>query len=181
MKTSIRSLTNGWILAGIAGLLTAAQPAAALAMRTYLAAPYQVSTGAGVSLGHAVTGSTDYNRLTVAGSYVAQCASALMMPTQGSRNGYTENVLGGLTLTTNTPQIVPSIVNMPGFFSLTRGTTVACTYDWTSTVAEGGYTWKYGFISYQTGNGTLHEEGTQTFSMSVPGGSDGGDRVGCIP
>ncbi len=180
MKTSFRSLSSVWFLAGIAVQLAAAQPAAALAMRTYLSVPYQVGTGAGVKLGHMVTGSTDYNRLSVAASYIAQCASPEMMPTQADRNQYTENFLGGLALTTNIPQIVPSLVNMAGFYSLTRGTTVACTYDWTATVIEGGYTWKYGFISYQTGNGQLHEGGTLNFTMSVPDANDDGDRI-CIP
>ena len=163
-------------------LLAGSKPAlAAPTLRTTVLPIYQVGTGAGVSLGHVVEAWTAYNRLTAGGSYVASCASSQMMPTTGQRFLSSDGFTGGRSLTVTIPEWVPATVNMPGFSSLTRGTTVTCTYTWTSRAVEGGYTYGPGGISWQTGNGERSEGSTQPFEMSVPGDTNTDDWQGCIP
>ena len=163
-------------------LIAAAAPTHAMPdLRTTVLPIYQVGTGAGVSLGHVVQAYTVYNRLTAGGTYSASCASAMMLPTTGQRTLSSDGLLGGRSLTVTIPEWVPATINMPGFNSLTRGTTVSCTYNWTARAVEGGYTVTPGGISFQSGNGERLEGSTQPFQMSVPGDTNTGDWQGCIP
>jgi len=155
--------------------------ASAVTLSTVVTPIYQVGNGAGVYLGHTVSARTNYNRLTAGGSYIASCASALMQATTGQRTLSTENILGGLSLFVTVPANHPALVNMPGFYSLPRGTTVSCTYNWTSRAVEGGYTVGAGGIGFVSGNGERTEGSTQNFHMSVPSlGSEDG-YTSCIP
>src|SRR4051812_26439747 len=137
---------------GVLALVSAATVNALPTLKTVVTPIYQVGTGAGVSLGHIVTASTIYNRLTAGGTFSASCASPLMLPATGQRTLSNDGITGGRSLTVTIPEWVPTIVNMPGFYSLSRGTTVACTYNWTARATEGGYTIGSGGITYQTGN-----------------------------
>lgn len=168
-------------LALVASLAASAPTLAAPTLKTTVLPIYQVGTGAGVSLGHVVEASTLYNRLTAGGTYSASCASAQMLPTTGQRFLTSDGLLGGRSLTVTIPEWVPATINMPGFSSLTRGTTVSCTYTWTSRAVEGGYTVTPGGISFQTGNGERSDGYTQPFQMSVPGDTNTDDWQGCIP
>lgn len=168
-------------IALVAVLAPAAPLRAAPTLRTTVLPIYQVGTGAGVSLGHVVQASTVFNRLTAGGTYVASCASPDMQPTTGQRTLSSDGLLGGRSLTVTIPEWVPATVNMPGFNSLTRGTTVACTYNWTSRAVEGGYTVGSGGISFPTGSGERAEGSTQQFTMSVPGDTNQDDWQGCVP
>jgi hypothetical protein len=165
----------------LAGMLLWANQASALYLNTQLLPVYQVGTGSGVKLGHVVHASTNYNRLAAGGAYIAGCAHPEMMPTTGSRALYSENLLGGLQLAVTIPEWLPAMVNMPGFYSLPRGAQVTCTYNWTGHATEGGYVVGVGGISFQTGNGTQSEGGTQNFYMRVPGGTDPNENSTCIP
>jgi hypothetical protein len=167
---------------GSVALLAGSGPAlAAPTLRTTVLPIYQIGSGAGVSLGHVVVASTVYNRLTAGGTYTASCASSQMMPATGQRFLSSDGITGGRSLTVTVPEWVPATVNMPGFTSLTRGSTVTCTYNWTSRAVEGGYTYAPGGISFQTGNGERSEGSTQPFQMSVPGDTNTEDWQGCIP
>lgn len=162
--------------------LAGSTPARAMPdLRTTVLPIYQVGTGSGVSLGHVVQAYTVYNRLSAGGTYSASCASAQMLPATGQRFLSSDGLLGGRSLTVTIPEWVPATINMPGFDSLTRGTTVTCTYNWTARAVEGGYTVGSGGISFPTGSGERSEGSTQPFQMSVPGDTNTDDWQGCIP
>lgn len=142
---------------------------------------YQVGNGAGVSLGHVVDASTAYNRLVAGGTFVATCAYPNMLPASGQRMVSKDNFGGGIVMHVTIPEVLPAIVPMPGFDSLTRGTTVQCTYTWTSRAVEGGFTIGAGGITYQSGNGEATEGLFKAFTMSVPGDTNTDDFQSCIP
>jgi hypothetical protein len=150
-------------------------------LRTTILPIYQIGTGAGVSLGHVVEARTLYNRLTAGGTYSASCASAGMLPATGQRFLSSDGLLGGRSLTVTIPEWVPATVNMPGFDSLPRGTTVTCTYNWTSRAVEGGYSAGNGGITFPSGSGERSDGSTKSFQMSVPGDTNTDDWQGCIP
>lgn len=168
-------------LVAAAGVLLVRPAAAVPQLHTVVSPPYQVNSGAGVRLGHTVIASTLYNRLTAGGTFSAGCINPVMAPATGQRTLSRENVVGGISLVVTVPEWVPALVNMPGFYSLTRGTTVSCTYNWTSRAIEGGYSVGASGISFQTGNGEVSEGFFQPFTMSVPGDTNTGDWQGCIP
>ena len=176
--------TNFRFVAFLGAALALAMPHQALAvtLSTQVTAIHQVGVGAGVSLGHAVVASTNYNRLTAGGTYTAACASSLMLPTSGARTLSREGTIGGLSLVTTVPTVVPSIVNMPGYNQLPAGTVVDCTYSWTSKATEASYSVGPGGVGFTTGAGERADGNTQLFVMIVPaaaGDGDGGD--GCHP
>jgi hypothetical protein len=164
-----------------AGALTSPQAPARPNLRTQVMPIYQVSNGAGVNMGHVVHASTVYNRLIAGGTFNAGCARAEMMPATGQRTISTDNFGGGLVLHVTIPEVLPAIVNMPGYYSLPRGTTVQCTYNWTSKATESGLTIGSGGISFQSGNGEASEGFFQQFMMSVPGDTSTEDWQSCIP
>jgi hypothetical protein len=165
----------------VMALASSAPARATPGLRTTVLPIYQIGNGAGVNMGHVVQASTLYNRLLAAGTFSASCASALMQPATGQRTLSTDNLMGGLSLTVTIPEWVPAIVNMPGFYSLTRGTTVSCTYNWTSRAVEGGYTVGAGGVSFQSGNGERADGFFRQFQMSVPGDTGTDDWTTCIP
>lgn len=177
----IEHLARLGALALLAALASSPSAHATPGLRTTVLPIYQIGTGAGVSLGHVVQASTVYNRLLAGGTFSASCASPLMQPAAGQRTLATDNFIGGLSLTVTIPEWVPAMLNMPGFYSLTRGTTVSCTYNWTSRAVEGGYTISAAGISYQVGNGERSEGSYQQFQMSVPGDTNSDDWQSCIP
>jgi len=128
-----------------------------------------------------VVARTDFNRLTAGGTYSARCAHPDMLPLTGQRFLSTSNFSGNLVLTVTVPAQQPAEPAMPGFYSLTRGTQVSCTYEWVSRAVEGGYSIGAGGISYQVGNGERTEGGTQIFYMKVPGIADSNEGGVCIP
>jgi hypothetical protein len=176
LNASIRPL----LLSGI-GLLAFVNHAAAVTLKVQPLSVYQVGTGSQVKIGHVVHASTNYNRLQAGGTYVATCADPVMSPTSGQRGISSENLLGGLQLAVTIPEWIPAYVNMPGYYSLPRGAEVACTYAFTGYAIEGGYMVGAGGISFQVGNGSQNEGGTQNFFMRVPGGTDPNDNSACIP
>jgi hypothetical protein len=169
-------------LFGAALVAATSHPASAVTLKTNVVPIHQVGVGAGVSLGHAVTATTNYNRITAGGTYTATCNHPVMLPTSGQRTLSADNLTGGLALTTTIPQWLPAIVNMPGYNQVPAGTVIDCTYSWTAKATEGGYTVGPGGASYQTGSGERADGSTQLFMMLVPGTSDDSDTSnGCIP
>lgn len=175
--TRVAALARFGVLALACSGVVGAMPA----LQTRVLPIYQVGTGAGVSLGHIVQASTLYNRLTAGGTFSASCASPVMLPATGQRTLSNDGLTGGRSLTVTIPEWAPTIVNMPGFYSLARGTTVACTYNWTSRATEGGYTIGTGGITFQTGNGDRSDGFFQNFQMTVPGDTGSDDFQSCIP
>lgn len=153
----------------------------ALGLSTYVGSIYQVGASPTVKLGHTVLASTNYNRLNAGGTYTASCIDPTVGTVSGSRGLSTENIVGGLQLQVTIPAQQPAYVNMPGYYSLPRGSYVTCMYFWTSQATEGGYSVGAGGISFQTGNGTRYEGGTAVFSMTVPGNTDPNENSSCIP
>lgn len=169
-------------LPAIAALAIGAAPAGAVNLSVYVYTPYQIGTTDGVSLGLVALGSTDFNRLTVGGTYEAACMNYVMGRVTGQRTLSTSNILGGLSLATTVPEWVPGRVNMPGFDSLARGATVNCTFAWTARAIEGGVSVSFGGISTPLlGSEEASLGSTTSFIMRKPSLGDGGDRVGCIP
>jgi len=169
------------IVAALLVALCAGQPAFAIRMNVMVFDPYQVMTSATVRLGHTVSASTDFNRLTAGGTYVAQCANPQMLPVPGQRTLSASAYLGGLSLTVTIPESQPAYVAMPGFESLPRGTTVSCTYSWTARAVEGGYTAGGGGLSVPIGQGEISQGDTRNFTMKVPSDTDPNKNSGCIP
>jgi hypothetical protein len=180
MKITRASKTFWGLVAASSGLL-ASEHAVAVRLSVHVFSPYQVSTGSVVSMGHAVTGSTDYNRLTAGGTYSAQCNHSSMLPTGGQRTESTSAFLGGLRMTVTIPDVLPAYIGMPGFSSLPRGTTVNCTYNWTARVVEGGYKIGAGGIGIGIGDGEAADGSTRQFTMRVPSLSDEDENSSCIP
>jgi len=170
--------------AGAAALLTTAlggaHSAFAVQMFVYVSEPYQVMTSGNVRLGHTVSASTNFNRLTAGGTYVAQCANPQMLAVPGQRTLTANAYLGGLSLTVTIPENQPAYVAMPGFDSLPRGTTVDCTYAWTAKAVEGGYTVGGGGLGVPLGQGESSDGATRSFKMKAPSTDPDGNSK-CIP
>lgn len=180
MRTTRVSRRHLGLMAALFALL-AGNHAAAITMSVYVSNPYQVSTGSVVSMGHAVSARTNFNRLMAGGTYIAQCIHPMMAPTTGQRTESTSAFLGGLSLTVTIPTTLPAYIGMPGFSSVERGTTVYCTYQWTARAVEGGYKIGGGGIGIGVGDGEIAAGSTKTFTMQVPSLGDEDENSTCIP
>lgn len=179
MKTRCPRIVSS--LAGAVICLAGLHAQASPYLATDVIPPYQVGNGASVRLGHVVHAYTYFNRLTAGGTFSAACVNPEMSPYNGQREASDWNVTGGLWLHVTIPLSQPALVNMPGFYNLPRGTTVSCTYNWTSRAVESGYSISPGGISIPIGSGSSGEGGTQIFYMSVPADTNTGDWQKCIP
>lgn len=156
-------------------------PASAVNMTVYVSNPYQVSQGSVVSMGHAVSAWTDFNRLMAGGTYVASCNHPDMSPMSGQRTESTSALLGGLRMTVTIPTTMPAYIGMAGFSSLPRGTVVNCTYVWTAKASEGGYKIGSGGIGIGIGDGEKSLGDTKPFTMRVRSATDEDENSTCIP
>lgn len=159
-------------------ILVTPHDAAAVVLDAVVLPIHQVGTTAGVSLGHAAVGSTNYNKITVSGAYTAACASAVMSPTSGQGSLSRQELLGGISLTVTVPQRVPAIVDMPGFDLLPAGSRVVCTYNWSAKAVESSYTFGIPGFSTPIGGGERSQGGTYPFNMVVPASQEQDDE-GC--
>ena len=165
---------------GIAALISGT--AAAVSLNTHVTSIYQIGTGAQVQMGHTVSASTDFNRLTAGGTYSAACAATEMLPTTGQRTLTAGGLMGPQQLYVTIPANQPARVNMPGFNATTlRGRRLDCTYNWTSRAVESQFTIGPGGVGYTIGGGEMTEGGTQLFSMTVPSLGDVNDGSTCTP
>jgi hypothetical protein len=181
MKTS-ESLWHTAMLAGVALLAGAAQPAAAVEMSVYVSDPYQVMTGSSVRVGHTVIASTDYNRLVAGGEFEVVCNHPTMSLTAPGRRTESggSGLLGGVRLTVTIPYQQPAYVNMAGFHALPRGAIVECQYNWTAQAVEGHYSIGAGGVGMFIGQGEKRDGGYKPFRMQKPGTATGDDDA-CIP
>jgi hypothetical protein len=155
-------------------------PSAAVAVElsTVVSPVYQVGTGSQVRIGHTALASTNYNRLYAGGSYTAVCGGGEIAQVTGANYLSAENYLGRLQLAVTIPQIHPAYVNLTGFYNVSGGQTIHCSYNWISRAEEGGYTVGAGGISFQTGNGRSEQGGSQPFVMVARDVDEGST---CIP
>jgi hypothetical protein len=171
-------------LAALGAALLAVTPhaASAVELSTVVSNIHQIGSTGGVSLGHLAIGYTNYNKITVSGTYIASCASAVMAAVNGQRTLTRQDIVGGMGLVTTIPETVPTIVDMPGFDLLTAGTVVACAYNWTSKAVEAGYTLGIPGFGIPIGGGERAEGRTMPFLMAVPASAgDARNGGGCIP
>lgn len=170
-------------LAALAAALLLATPhaASAVELSTVVSNIHQLGATGAVSLGHSAIGFTNYNRITVSGTYAAGCANAVMPPVNGQRTLTRQEIFGGMSLVTTIPDNVPSIVDMPGFDLLAAGTVVACAYNWTSKAVESSYTIGIPGFSIPAGGGERTQGSAAPFIMMVPASDDASNRGGCIP
>jgi hypothetical protein len=170
-------------LAALAAALLLATPhaASAVELSTVVSNIHQLGATGSVSLGHSAIGFTNYNRITVSGTYAASCASTVMLPVNGQRSLTRQEIFGGISLVTTIPETVPSIVDMPGFDLLAAGSVVACTYNWTSKAAESSYTIGIPGLTIPVGGGERAQGSTAPFIMMVSAGDDASNRGSCIP
>jgi hypothetical protein len=177
----VKAFNSRFSCAALLGVaVCASAPTFAVQMSVYVYEPYQVMTSSSVRLGHAVSASTNFNRLVAGGTFVAQCANPQMLPVPGQRTETASGLMGGLSMTVTIPENQPAYVNMPGFESLPRGTTVDCTYSWTARAVESGYTLSGGGLGVPIGQGEAGDGATRSFKMKAPSTDPDGNSK-CIP
>jgi hypothetical protein len=141
---------------------------------------YQNGATAGVWLGHTVAASTNMNRLQAGGSFRAYCYGGDTSPITGERSLPASALIGPLQLYVTIPAQLPALYNMPGFYSVPRGSRIQCSYDWTAYAREAMYTIGIPGVSVPIGGEERSESNSITFWMSKPGRSTGDDDA-CIP
>jgi hypothetical protein len=153
---------------------------ATLRMNVQVSSIYQLGNNASVSLGHTVTAETNLNRVTAGGSFVASCVGLGSVPGQRSLTSSRPLVRNSVVVTI--PERLPGTVTMPGFYSMSRGQTVDCSYDWTAFAEEAttSITIPPGY-SITLGGEKESNSGNVFFQMSKPALGDGGDEVACHP
>lgn len=166
-------------LLAAAVILATSQKASAVTLRTVPSSIHQIGTSGAVSLGHTAIGSTDFNRLVVSGGYIATCASAVMVPTNGQRSLSGEAAFGGVILYTTIPERLPAFVEMPGFDLLAAGSRVACAYNWSSKAVESNFTIGIPGFGITIGGGERSEGGTYPFMMVKPAETNEREDEGC--
>ncbi len=177
----MKTLHSGFSCAALLGVaLCASTPASAVQMSVYVYEPYQVLTSGNVRVGHAVSASTDFNRLVAGGTFLAQCAHPQILSVPGQRTETASGLVGGLSMTVTVPEQQPAYINMPGFDSLPRGTTVDCTYAWTARAVESGYTLSGGGLGVPIGQGEKSDGAVRYFKMKAPSTDPSGNPK-CIP
>lgn len=166
-------------LLAIAVLVCGAQRADAFNMTTYVSTISQAGYTAGVNLGHAVSATSDMNRLYAGGAFEARCASAYTGSISDQRGFSGESLIGGTRLTVTVPQTMPAMRPMPGFDQMPGGTTLTCTYNWTADAEESTFTLGVPGFGITIGGRKAHDGSSVPFLMFKPGGG-GTDDNGCI-
>lgn len=175
MNPSCKGLRLAMISAPLA-LCLAAAPASALQMRIYFAPIEQVGTTSSVRLGHAVTATTDYNRLTAGGSFAVSCLDPHTGPITGQNSLSDNGLLGGRQVYVEIPPGVPATRSVPGFESVSFGVTISCLYQWTAFAVDEGYSIGSDGIGIPGGTSETRRADTITFTMLRPDEK----RRGCI-
>lgn len=162
--------------------LIAAMPpkAQALTMSVTPSSIHQVAFTAGVSLGHSVSASSNFNRLFASGTFEAKCPSSYLYPIPGSRGLSAQSLIFGTSLTVTIPIVVPTVMDMPGFDALPGGTSLTCDYNWTAYAEEGSYTIGGGGFGITIGGEKANDSGRVPFDFYKPADGDGDSRGGCM-
>jgi len=152
---------------------------ASLTMSTTPQSIYQIGDGSSaVSLGHTVYARTNFNRLIAGGTFNASCASTYTGSIPGERTLPSESFASGNVLYVTIPAQLPAYLNMPGFESVPAGTTLSCTYAWTSRSQESTYSIGVPGIGITIGGQELRDGGSIGFYMNRSGSGEP-DR-GCL-
>jgi hypothetical protein len=149
-------------------------------MSTYVTMISQSGFTAGVNLGHAVSASSDLNRLFAAGAFEARCVSSYTGSINDQRGFSAESLFGGTRVTVTVPQSLPALRYMPGFDQVPGGTTLSCSYNWTADAEESTYTAGIPGFGITIGGRKAHDGSSVPFEMYKPGDSGSDDNNGCI-
>lgn len=152
----------------------------ALGMHTVASSIHQAAFTAGISLGHTVAASTNMNHLNVGGSFEARCPSTYLYPIARTRTLPAQVLAGGVQLYVTIPEVVPTVIDMPGFENLPGGTTMTCSYNWTATAEESSYTFGFGGFTLAYGGDKKTDSGGVPFDLYKPADGDGDTRGGCM-
>ncbi len=174
--TSLRTRPPFFGALGIASLLGASTPAAALEMSVFPTSIAQANTGGGVYLGHTVSARTNMNRLSASGSFATACNDPRTLPITGQRSLSSEGLTGPRILAVTVPETVPALRTIPGFSSVEFGVELTCTYTWTARASEATFSIGAGGGGVTIGGGERADGSTIEFRMLR---SDGTSR-GCI-
>jgi hypothetical protein len=119
------------------------------------------------------------NRLYAAGAFEARCPSTITAPSSISAvlGG---NLLGGTQLYVTVPASLPAQRIMPGFDQVPGGTTLNCSYNWTSDAEESTYSDQYSRIRHHHRWRKGARGSSVPFEMYQPGSSGSDDNNGCI-
>ena len=161
-------------------LVVGNSPAHAFNMTTRLQAIYQVGFTAAVAVGHTVIASSNMNRLYAAGAFEARCPSTITGPIIDQRGFSAETLLGGTQLYVTVPASLPAQRIMPGFDQVPGGTTLNCSYSWTSDAEESTYSLSIPGFGITIGGEKAHAGSSVPFEMYQPGSSGSDDNNGCI-
>jgi len=169
---------TAFILVG--ALLSPMSAHASLTMSTRLQTIAQLGNGStAVSLGHTVLANTNMNRLIAGGTFNASCASTYTGSIPGERTLPSESFISGNVLYVTIPAQLPAYLNMPGFESVPSGSTLSCTYAWTSRAQESAYTIGAQGIGFTVGGQEARDGGSVGFYMYKTDG-DGDPGHGCL-
>ncbi|HET9864004.1 MAG TPA: hypothetical protein VFP37_11215 [Steroidobacteraceae bacterium] len=168
-------------LALVAMLLSGGmQPAHAITTKAILQSIYQNGMTAAVNVGHTNYATSNMNRLTAGGSFVASCPSTYTGTISRQRTRTAESYIGGTELYVTIPEWLPATLNMPGFENVPPGTTLNCSYEWTVNAEESTFTIGFGGIGMTIGGGKVSDSGAVSFVMRKAGEDGERDDTGCI-
>jgi hypothetical protein len=162
-----------------ATLICGIQHTHAISMSTRLQSIGQSGQSAGVNVGHTVIASSPMNRLNAVGAFVASCAASHTGSISDQRGLPASALLGGTQLVVTVPAWLPAVRIMPGFEFTPAGTTLTCTYNWTSEAEESSYTIGAFGVGMTIGGEKAREGSSVPFQMHMPGGDDDSNN-GCI-
>jgi hypothetical protein len=119
------------------------------------------------------------NRLAAGGSFNASCASDYTGNIPGERSLPSESFGTSNVLYVTIPQVVPTVMNMPGFENAPGGTVLSCTYAWTARAQEATYTIGVPGFGITIGGQEIRDGGSVGFYM-YKSGSDADPSHGCF-
>jgi len=177
---NMRICATAFATAALVLIASTPQKAQAVSMQVYTSSIHQVAFTAGISLGHVVTASSNFNRLFAGGTFEARCPSTYLYPIPGSRGLPAQSLVFGTSITVTIPTIVPTVMDMPGFENLPGGTSLTCNYNWTASAEEASYTIGAGGIGFTIGGEKINDSGSVPFDLYKPTDDDGSSRGGCL-
>lgn len=131
-------------------------------------------------LGHLVHAETSLISLAAGGTYRVACASPHTLPLEG-QNGLSVFNLPPNKMSVEVPAgSLPAVREIPGFYNVPGGTSVACAYYWTAMAKDAMYSLGSGPIRMPIGGDPEYRADTKPFEMYQPGDSGGDDTNGCI-
>jgi hypothetical protein len=162
-------------------LLGVSRDAQALDMTVDVVPPAQVPPFTSrARLGHLVYARTSLISLAAGGTYRVACASPHTLPLEG-QNGLSVFNLPPNVMSVEVPAgPLPAVREIPGFFNVPGGTSVACAYYWTAMAKDAMYSLGSGPIRMPIGGDPQYQGDSKPFEMYKPGSSGDDDNNGCV-